>query len=57
MFESFEPRHWIALFVLTGGFILLAMGYNSYITAMLTLVVGYFFGYEKINPNIIVRRK
>lgn len=47
MFDNFEPRHWIATLILLAGFYLLSQGVDSYVTAMLTLVIGYFFGREK----------
>ena len=34
----------IAIIVLIAGFVLLGFGIDSYVTAMMTLIIGYYFG-------------
>jgi len=43
MVEKIMPRDIIAIIVLIGCFILLAMGIDSFIAAVTTAVIGYYF--------------
>lgn len=49
--KQIEARDIIAVIVIIGCVILLAMGKNGFIAALLALVVGYYFGYRR--PFII----
>lgn len=49
--KQIEARDVVAIFVIVGCVILLALGRDSFITALLALVVGYYFGYRR--PFII----
>jgi len=43
LIEKIMPRDIIAIIVLIGCFILLAMGIDSFIAAVTTAVIGYYF--------------
>jgi len=52
--KQFHPRDLIAILILTACFILIGMGVDSFVTAITTLIVGYYFSkrvYEEKNPN------
>lgn len=53
--KQIEARDIVAIFVIVGCVILLAMGRDSFIAALLALVVGYYFGYRR--PFIIKDKK
>ena len=41
------PQDLIAMIVIIGIFILIAMGRNSYLYPMLTLILGYYYGHKR----------
>jgi len=43
-FKQFDSRDFIAIFVLAVGFLLLALGIDKTIPAILTMIIGYYFG-------------
>ncbi len=48
------PKDIIAVICLIAGFILLGLGRDSYVTAMVTLILGYYFSkrvYEERTAN------
>jgi len=42
--QKFDTRDFIAIFVLIVGFLLLALGIDKTIPAILTMIIGYYFG-------------
>ena len=50
--DLFRPIHVVALVVIIGCFILLALGVNSVVAYVLLSVVAFFFGtYKRTPPN------
>lgn len=47
LIKQIEARDIIAMIVIIGCIILLALGKNGFIAALLALVVGYYFGYRR----------
>lgn len=47
LIKQIEPKDLIAIFVIIGCIVLLALGKNGFIAALLALVVGYYFGYRR----------
>ncbi len=45
--KQIEPRDIIAVVVIIGCILLLALGKDGFIAALLALVVGYYFGFRK----------
>jgi len=44
--KQVEPRDIIAMILIIGCVVLLGMGKDGFIAALLALVVGYYFGYR-----------
>jgi hypothetical protein len=47
MFEKFDSTDWLGLFILIGGFTLYAFKIDTVVGAVISLVVGYFFGQKR----------
>lgn len=53
--KQIEARDVIAVVLIVGCVILLAMGKDGFIAALLALVVGYYFGWRQ--PFVIKNKK
>ena len=53
LIKQIEAKDVIAIIVITGCIVLLALGKNSFVTALLAFVVGSYFSYR--HPFIIRR--
>ena len=47
LIKQIEAKDVVAVFVIIGCVVLLALGKNGFIAALLALVVGYYFGYRR----------
>ena len=50
-FETIHMKDIVALVVLVGGFVLIAMGKDSFIAAITAAVVGYYFSKRVYEEN------
>jgi len=50
-FGTIHARDIIAGICLVAGFVLIARGVDSYVTAMMTLIVGYYFSKRVFEEN------
>ncbi len=50
---KFEPRDIIVLVVTVGCFVLIALGFNGEIKALLGMVLGYYFGLYTKTPKVL----
>lgn len=55
LIKQIEARDVIAIILIIGCLILLALGKNGFVAALLTFVVGYYFGYRR--PFVIRNNK
>lgn len=44
MLKNFEPTDTIAVLIIVGGFILMALHVNTVVGGIMTVTVGYYFG-------------
>ena len=49
--ETLQARDIVAFLLIIGIVILIAMGYNSYLYPLLTLIVGYYFSKRVYEEN------
>jgi len=50
-FETIHAKDVVAVIVLVGGFVLMAMGKDSFIAALTAMVVGYYFSKRVYEEN------
>jgi hypothetical protein len=48
MFNKLEAPDFIAILVIAGGFILLALGVDTVVGGVVTMTVGYYFGRKTV---------
>ena len=56
-FETIYPRDMIALAVIIGCFILLALGFNGWVQGVAALIIGYYFSKRMYEENHKEKKK